>query len=277
MDGRLHAWIERDASGRYQSRFPRAQASSQLHHQHDLQLLPRDRGGRLRPQPRRSPADAVQQPRADRRRTAEARDRRARLQHPRRALAAAATDGEASDEARGEVGDQHGGAVGVRARWRSCWRPPGRPLSIHEMRRALIGTADPHPGPSGRTSTQLGYGYLNTAPRSPPLAASGWRKADSRRSRRSTVRRKLAADSVQQTPIPVEDAAEGAALDHVEFAAPPVLASELAEAAHETSSGQDAEDDDELDELETVEDEIDTPVMWEDVQEALEAINEMEG
>ena len=28
VDGRLHAWIERDASGRYQSRFPRSQASS---------------------------------------------------------------------------------------------------------------------------------------------------------------------------------------------------------------------------------------------------------
>src|SRR5262249_52510278 len=28
VDGRLHAWIERDASGRYQSRFPRSQATS---------------------------------------------------------------------------------------------------------------------------------------------------------------------------------------------------------------------------------------------------------
>jgi hypothetical protein len=39
----------------------------------------------------------------------------------------------------------------------------GRKLTIHEVRRALIGNADPHGGPAGRTSTQLGYGYLNTA------------------------------------------------------------------------------------------------------------------
>ena len=37
----------------------------------------------------------------------------------------------------------------------------GRRLTIHEIRRALIGSVDPHPGPRGRTSTQLGYGYLN--------------------------------------------------------------------------------------------------------------------
>jgi hypothetical protein len=38
-----------------------------------------------------------------------------------------------------------------------------RPLTIHEVRRILIGTADPHPhaGRPGLTSTQLGYGYLN--------------------------------------------------------------------------------------------------------------------
>lgn len=39
----------------------------------------------------------------------------------------------------------------------------GRPLTIHEVRRALIGSVDPHAGPSGRSSTRLGYGYLNTA------------------------------------------------------------------------------------------------------------------
>ncbi len=37
----------------------------------------------------------------------------------------------------------------------------GRPLSIHEVRRLLIGTADPHLGPQGQSSTRLGYGYLN--------------------------------------------------------------------------------------------------------------------
>jgi hypothetical protein len=38
----------------------------------------------------------------------------------------------------------------------------GRPLSIAEVRRLLIGTADPPPGLSGRSSVSLGYGYLNT-------------------------------------------------------------------------------------------------------------------
>jgi hypothetical protein len=39
----------------------------------------------------------------------------------------------------------------------------GRPLTIHEIRTVLIGSVDPHAGPSGRSSTRLGYGYLNPA------------------------------------------------------------------------------------------------------------------
>jgi len=42
------------------------------------------------------------------------------------------------------------------------YQAASRPLSINEVRRVLIGTTDPHPGPPGRSSTQLGYGYLNT-------------------------------------------------------------------------------------------------------------------
>jgi hypothetical protein len=39
----------------------------------------------------------------------------------------------------------------------------GRPLTIVEARRLLIGTADPAPGGPGRGPTRLGYGYLNIA------------------------------------------------------------------------------------------------------------------
>ena len=162
VDGRLHAWIERDASGRYQSRFPRSQATSQLHDQHDLQLLSRDRRRRVRRHAARPAADPLQQPRSHGGRTAEAGDRGARLQDSRRPLDAA------GDGWRGEPRLCVKSGTSMAAPWVSgtvalMLRCRGRPLTIHEVRRALIGTADPHPGPSGRTSTQLGYGYLNTA------------------------------------------------------------------------------------------------------------------
>ena len=37
----------------------------------------------------------------------------------------------------------------------------GRPLTISEVRRVLIGTTDPIHGRPERSSTRLGYGYLN--------------------------------------------------------------------------------------------------------------------
>ena len=278
LDGRLHAWIERDASGRYQSRFPRTPGVVPFHHQHDLQLLSCDRGWRLRFQPPRSTTHALQQPRPDRRRTAEAGNRRAGLQDPRRALIAAGRVARSNDDwwrSRAPAWLRRG----CPGRWPSCSPLRNGRSRSTKCAAALIGTADPHPGPSGRTSTQLGYGYLNTA-----AAVAAARRIGLEKGEQSAPR------------LALEE------LDEAGLTAPSIVASDVARAPDESSAGkcgcgrdasdgagedeavaagyesvEDAEDDDELDEFEPVEEEIDTPFMWEDVQEALEAINEIEG
>jgi subtilisin family serine protease len=162
VDGRLHAWIERDASGRYQSRFPRSQATSQYTTNticncfRAIAVGAHDATRRDRPPTRfssRGPtADGRQKPEL----SAPGYKIRAARSLPRR--------GWRPGESRLCVKS----GTSMAAPWVSgtvalMFAAAGRPLTIHELRRALIGSLDPHPGPPGRSSTRLGYGYLNTA------------------------------------------------------------------------------------------------------------------
>jgi hypothetical protein len=144
VDGRLHAWIERDAGSRYQSRFPRAQATSRYTTNticncfRAIAVGAYDADGRQKPE-LAAPGYRI----------------RAARSMPR-------------DGWNGEPRLCVKSGTSMAAPWVSgtvalMFQAAGRPLTIHEIRRILIGTADPHPGPSGRSSTQLGYGYLNPA------------------------------------------------------------------------------------------------------------------
>jgi hypothetical protein len=163
LDGRIHAWIERDASGRYQSRFPGAQASSRFttnticNCYRAIAVGAYDSSSRDRPPTRfssRGPtADGRQKPEvaAPGFKVLAARSLPRRGWRGERRLVAKSGTSMAAPWVSGTVALMFAAAK--------------RPLTVHEVRRALIGTVDPHPhpGPAGRTSTQLGYGYLNTA------------------------------------------------------------------------------------------------------------------
>jgi hypothetical protein len=177
-----------------------------------------------------------------------------------------------------------------------------RPLTIHEVRRALIGTADPHPGPSGRTSTQLGYGYLNTAAAVAAARRIGLERRDHPAPAAQPAEeheQEVVTDDVGWAPVWVEEAADGVEFDEAPFTEPAIVTTEVGEISHEATSGERAcgrhesvkeervsEDEsdekgdaegDPFGEFDTVEEEIATPFTWEDVQEALAAVEEIEG
>jgi subtilisin family serine protease len=159
VDGRIQAWIERDARGRYQSRFPRELATSLYTTNtisnsyraiavgaHDARLAERPA---TRFSSRGPTADGRQKP---------------ELSAPgNRILAARSTP---RDGWRGQSKLCVKSGTSMAAPWVSgtvalMMHAAGRPLSIHEIRRILIGTVDEPGGPKGRSSTRLGYGYLN--------------------------------------------------------------------------------------------------------------------
>jgi hypothetical protein len=88
-----------------------------------------------------------------------------------------------------------------------------RPLTIHEIRSALIGAADPHPGPAGMTSTQLGYGYLNPAA---AVAAARLLGSTPPGARPRAGEDEAQAEDRGWAPVWVEDAAAGAVVDDEE-------------------------------------------------------------
>jgi subtilisin family serine protease len=159
VDGRLHAWIERDATGRYQSRFPRTQASSRYTTNTICNSFRAIAVGAYdATRPNRPPTRF-----SSRGPTADGRQKPELAAPGYRVLAARSTP---RDGWRGEPRLIAKSGTSMAAPWVSgtvalMLSVSARPLTIHEIRRALIGTADPHGGPSGRTSTQLGYGYLN--------------------------------------------------------------------------------------------------------------------
>ncbi len=159
VDGRVHAWIERDVSGRYQSRFAPAQATSGFTTNticncfRAIAVGAYDATKPNRPgtifSSRGPTADGRQKPEL----AAPGYHIRAARSMPR-------------DGWHGERRLCVKSGTSMAAPWVSgtvalMFAAAGRPLAIHEIRRVLIGTLDPHAGPPGRSSTQLGYGYLN--------------------------------------------------------------------------------------------------------------------
>jgi len=297
VDGRLHAWIERDASGRYQSRFPRSQASSRYTTNTICNCFRAVAVGAYDgTRPDRPPTlFSSRGPTADGRQKPEIAAPGYRI----RAARSMPRNGW-----RGEPRLCVKSGTSMAAPWVSgtvalMLAAAGRPLTIHEIRRALIGTADPHPGPSGRTSTQLGYGYLNTAA---AVAAARRLGGPDQGPRPPTAQpmEERESDDTAWAPIWVEDAAAGADIDQPvvpeqeidenEPGAAQAAAGEdcgcgrLKEAAQRGSPGaQESGDEDWDDEAESIEpfeaadEQIETPFVWEDVREALDAFDESDG
>ena len=160
VDGRLHAWIERDASGRFQSRFPPEQASSLFTTNTICNCFRAVAVGAYATTPKRPPTRFTSRgPTADGRQKPE-------IAAPGYRIRAARSTPRGGWQGEPRLCVKSG--TSMAAPWVSgtvalMFAAAGRPLTIHEVRRALIGSVDPHAGPSGRSSTRLGYGYLNTA------------------------------------------------------------------------------------------------------------------
>ncbi|HYD40159.1 MAG TPA: S8 family serine peptidase [Anaeromyxobacter sp.] len=160
VDGRLHAWIERDVAGRFQSRFPRSEATSRFTTNticncfRAIAVGAYDARRPSRPATRftsRGPtADGRQKPEI----AAPGQAIRAARSTPRRGW----WPGEPRlcvKSGTSMAAPYVSGAVAL------MFQAAGRPLTIHEVRRLLIGTAVRGAGPEGRSSTRLGYGYLD--------------------------------------------------------------------------------------------------------------------
>jgi subtilisin family serine protease len=161
VDGRIHAWIERDLGGRYQSRFPRRESTSRYSVNSICNCLRAiavgayddTRAGRppTRFSSRGPTADGRQKP---------------ELAAPGYRIRAARSVPRSGWSGEPRLTVKSGTSMAapfVSGTVALMMQAAGRPLAIHEVRRLLIGTADPHGGPSGRSSSRLGYGYLNVA------------------------------------------------------------------------------------------------------------------
>jgi hypothetical protein len=160
VDGRLHAWIERDAGRDNQSRFPRAQATSRYTTNTICNCFRAIAVGAYdATRPDRPPARfSSRGPTADGRQKPEV----AAPGYQIRAARSRPITGWRPGDARLCVKS----GTSMAAPWVSgtvalVMQAAGRPLTIHEIRRVLIGSADELPGPAGRSSTRLGYGYLD--------------------------------------------------------------------------------------------------------------------
>ena len=160
VDGRVHAWIERDASGRYQSRFVPGQATSKFTTNTICNCFRAIAVGAYDATKPNRPGTLFSSrgPTADGRQKPEI----AAPGYKIRAARSTPKNGWRSGQRRLCVKS----GTSMAAPWVSgtvalMFGAAGRPLSIHEIRRLLIGTSDAHAGPSGRSSSQLGYGYLN--------------------------------------------------------------------------------------------------------------------
>jgi subtilisin family serine protease len=290
LDGRIHAWIERDASGRYQSRFPGAQASSRFttnticNCYRAIAVGAYDSSSRDRPPTRfssRGPtADGRQKPEiaAPGFKVLAARSLPRRGWRGERRLVAKSGTSMAAPWVSGTVALMFAAAK--------------RPLTVHEVRRALIGTVDPHPhpGPAGRTSTQLGYGYLNTAAAVAAARRIGLEKRGQGAPASAVANEhepEALPEEAGRAPGWLEDAAEAALVapsevaegvpesDPAECGCGRAASQPKEETVNSYRSDENAEDATTFDEFDAVEEEIDAPFMWEDVQEALEAIEEI--
>ncbi len=159
VDGRVHAWIERDGSGRYQSRFPRQQATS-LYTTNTIcnSFLAIAVGAHDTTQPGRPAARfSSRGPTADGRQKPEVSAPGCRIRAAR-SLPRDGWHGQAKLCVKSGTSMAAPHVAGTVALMMSA---AGRMLSIHEVRSILIGTADASGGPGGRSSTRIGYGYVN--------------------------------------------------------------------------------------------------------------------
>ena len=276
VDGRLQAWIERDPRRRYQSHFLRAQASARYTTNticncfRAIAVGAHDASQRDRPatvfSSRGPTADGRQKPEI----SAPGYMIRAARSRPR--------NGWKDDEPKLCVKS----GTSMAAPWVSgtvalMMQAAGRPLNVFEIRRALIGTVDPHPGPAGQTSSKLGYGYLNTA----AAVAAARRFARSEQPQSSDEAVESIPEDVPAVdggwpPIWVEEAATALALAFEDADDTPVL---------DGVEGHEAVE--EIDELEDAQPEVGgfedaaafedvAPIVWEDVRDALEALDDRE-
>jgi subtilisin family serine protease len=264
VDGRLHAWIERDARGHHQSRFARRQATSRYTTNticNSFRAIAVGAYDGTRPD---RPAAVF----SSRGPTADGRQKPELVAPGYRILAAR------SLPASGWSGQRRltvKSGTSMAAPWVSgtvalMFQAAGRPLTIHEVRSLLIGTADPHPGPSGRTSTRLGYGYLN-------ITAA------------VEAARRLASES----PTPPPSSVEARELDSLDDGAGLEIDEEapLDDAALDDTPLDDAPLDDALlgdaiGEPDTpatdlvLDEDLETPMSIDELHEAIEASSEME-
>lgn len=287
VDGRMHAWIERDASGRYQSRFPVAQATTRYttnticNCYRAIAVGAYDGTRKDRPPTRFTSRG----PTADGRQKPEIAAPGYRIKAARSLPRNGWRPGEPRLTVKSGTSMAAPVVSGTVALMMSV---AGRPLTINEIRCALIGSADPHPGPSGRSSTQLGYGYVNPAaavaaarrigrelpPAPPPLLEEpeavevGWAPIWLED---VVVETPLELDLAMETAPPVEGCGCGRA------AAAPVLAPTPAPdvtpapaaAGEDEAEDEDLDDDVETDEPADGAEAWATPFAWEDVRDAL--------
>jgi subtilisin family serine protease len=288
VDGRLHAWIERDASGRYQSHFPRAQASSQYTTNTICNCFRAIAVGAYDgTRPDRPPTRfSSRGPTADGRQKPEVAAQGYRV----RAARSLPRGGWRPGQSRLCVKS----GTSMAAPWVSgtvalMYAAAGRPLTIYEVRRALIGSVDAHPGPPGTSSTRLGYGYLNTA--AAVAAARRFRgtgpggRMGAAEDVEDFVAELRESDEMEAwEPVWLEDAAAGfdrAPIDDAQIDDAPAECGCGGSARKEEVSGFESADD-EMDEDadETFDDISDenaaVPFEWEDVIEALEAFEQNE-
>jgi subtilisin family serine protease len=307
VDGRLHAWVERDASRRFQSRFLRAQATPRYTTNticncfRAIAVGAHDATQRSRPPTRFSSRG----PTADGRQKPE-------LSAPGYMVRAARSTPRAGwrdNESRLCVKS----GTSMAAPWVSgtvalMMQAAGRPLTIYEIRRALIGSADPHPGPLGLSSSRLGYGYLNIA--GAVAAARALARPDQQR---TAVVREAESEEAGWAPVSLEDEVlvpenedEVLVPENEDEVLVPEYENEVVVTEHETDAfneraleqtidaaapalaheecgcvrGKDRESMEEWTETATEEpqeEQIESPFGWEDVRDALEAFEQIEG
>jgi hypothetical protein len=158
VDGRLHAWIERDG-GRYQSRFRRQQATS-LYTTNTIcnSFFAIAVGAHDATKPERPPTRfSSRGPTADGRLKPE-------LSAPGYRICAARSMPRGGWNGIRRLCEKSGTSMAaphVAGAVALMLQAAGRKLTIHEVRNVLIGTVDAGNGPRGRSSTRIGYGYLN--------------------------------------------------------------------------------------------------------------------
>ena len=299
VDGRLQAWIERDASRRYQSHFLRSQASARYTTNTICNCFRAIAVGAYDATRRDRPATIFSSrgPTADGRQKPEI----AAPGYMIRAARSRPRNGWQGNESRLCVKS----GTSMAAPWVSgtvalMMQAAGRPLTAYEIRRALIGSADPHPGPEGRSSSKLGFGYLNTA----AAVAAARRLVRSERPAETSADEAVSEEAVSEgavseealsteapseevgwSPVWIEDIALGRFTPElVEPAESPepcgcsgrreAAASEVLETSDEWQTDED--EDETLDEDEAEPEPIETPFGWEDVRDALDVIEDPE-